>query len=73
MPLIIRPLSQTAFVYPTRAEYRQGLVRLAGISPVRAAELADDAVGLGHHRRLFINDEALRGAPRGDWLGAVAS
>ncbi len=68
------PLPQllTAFVYPTRAEYRQGLVRLAGVSPVRAAAIADDSVGLGHHRRLFINDEALRGAPRSDWLGVVA-
>ncbi len=68
------PLPQqfTAFVYPSRAAYEQGLVRMAGIQPVRAAEIADYSVGLGQHRQLFINDEALRGAPRTDWLGVVA-
>jgi len=68
------PLPQqfTVFVYPSRAEYERGLVRVPGISPVRAAEIADYSVGLGHHRQVFINDEALRGAPRSDWLGVVA-
>jgi hypothetical protein len=66
------PRQFTVFVYSTRAEYQQGLVRVAGISLLRAVEIADSAVGLGHHRQIFINDEALRGAPRRDWLGVVA-
>ncbi len=66
------PRQFTVFVYSTRAEYHQGLVHVAGISPMRAAKIADYSVGLGHHRQLFINDEAFRGAPRSDWLGVVA-
>lgn len=66
------PSRFTVYVYPTGAEYAAGLARVGRMSAARAAEIADYSVGLGHHRQLFINDEALRGAPRSAWLGVVA-
>lgn len=62
----------TVFVYPSRAGYQAGLVREGRLPPARAAEIAGYSVGLGQHRRLFVNDEALRGARRSVWLGVVA-
>ncbi|MBI4607475.1 MAG: hypothetical protein HY726_00520 [Candidatus Rokubacteria bacterium] len=66
------PRQFTVFVYPTRSEYEQGLVREGTLSPTRAAEIAEYSVGLGQHRRLFVNDEAFRGGCRSAWLGVVA-
>lgn len=66
------PSRFTVFVYPTRSEYEQGLVREGHLPPARAAEIAENSVGLGQHRRLFINDEAFRGVCRRAWLGVVA-
>ncbi len=66
------PREVTVFVYPTRGAYAHGLVEHGGIASARAAEIADYALGLGQPRRLFINDEALRGAPPRAWLGVVA-
>ncbi|MBI2205090.1 MAG: hypothetical protein HYU41_14675 [Candidatus Rokubacteria bacterium] len=60
------------FVYPTRAEYEEGLVRQGGLSPTGAARITIASLGLAQQRRLFVNDEALRGAPRRAWLGLVA-
>lgn len=62
----------TVFVYPTRAEYEGGLVRDGRLPPGRAARVAGYSVALGQPRRLFINDEALRGVPRRVWLSVVA-
>ncbi len=62
----------TVLVYPTRTEYERGLIRDGRLPPERAARLAAYSVGLAHRHRLFINDEALRGARRGVWLGVVA-
>jgi hypothetical protein len=60
------------FVYPTRAEYEQGLIREGGLSTTGAARIAGASLGLAQQQRLFVNDEALRGAPRHAWLGLVA-
>lgn len=60
------------FVYPTRAEYEQGLIREGGLSTTGAARIAGTSLGLAQQRRLFVNDEALRGAPRRVWLGLIA-
>jgi hypothetical protein len=66
------PSRLTVFVYPTRIEFERGLAREMDLPPARAAMIADSAVGLGQARRVFINDEALRGVPRRAWLGLVA-
>ncbi len=68
------PLPQefTLFVYPTRAAYAEGLAGTGDMSARRAAEIASYSVALGQHHRLFVNDEALRGARRRVWLAVVA-
>ena len=66
------PHQLTVFVYPTRLAYADGLASAGRMSRSRAQEIAAYSVGLGQHRQLFINDEALRGACRRAWLGVVA-
>ena len=68
------PLPQrlTVFVYPSRAAYAAGLASVGRMSPQRAEKIAAYSVGLGQHRRLFINDEALRGACPSVWLAVLA-
>ncbi|MBI2216112.1 MAG: hypothetical protein HYU51_02345 [Candidatus Rokubacteria bacterium] len=66
------PGQLTVFVYPTRAEYERGLIRDGGLSATGAVRIARASLGLARHRRLFVNDEALRGSPRRAWLSLVA-
>ena len=66
------PRRVTVFVYPTGAAYAEGLVSVGGISPRRASEISPGSIALGQHRRLFINDEALRGRCRSVWLALLA-
>ncbi|MFQ5520962.1 MAG: hypothetical protein ACE5FK_06165 [Candidatus Methylomirabilia bacterium] len=58
------PRRFTLFVYPTREAYERGLTRDGHMLRGRAAEVAQYSVGLGQHRRLFVNDGALRDAPQ---------
>ncbi len=53
------PSAVTLFIYPTRAAYADGLIDVGGLPAARAREIAGDSVGLGQHRRLFINEGAL--------------
>ena len=48
----------TVFVYASRQVFEQGLIQDAHVSPVRAAELSDFAIGVGKRRQLLFNDEA---------------
>src|SRR4029453_275125 len=41
----------------------------AHVSPVRAAELSDFAIGIGKRRQLLLNDEAAKGR---EWLRLIA-
>lgn len=66
------PRRFTLFIYPTRTEYERGLIRDGHMPQARAAEIAEYSVGLGQHRRLFINDGALRSAPQSASLRIVA-
>lgn len=66
------PPRLTVFVYPDHETYAAGLAGTGRMSPRRAEEIAGYSVGLGQHRQLFINDQALRGACRRVWLGVVA-
>jgi len=65
------PEKVTVFVYSSRQVFEQGLIRDAHVSPVRAAELSDFAIGVGRRRQLLFNDEAYDHRGR-EWLRLVA-
>jgi hypothetical protein len=65
------PPDFSVFVYPSRERFREGLVRDAHISPARAAELAEFAIGVGKRRVLLFNDEGTSGRGR-EWVRLVA-
>src|SRR5437773_7589068 len=48
----------TVFVYGSRQGFEQGLVHDANLSPVRAAELSEFAIGVGRSRQLLFRDDA---------------
>lgn len=65
------PEHVTVYVYSNRRVFEQGLVEDANVSPVRAGELADFAIGIGRRRQLLFNDEAYETRGR-EWLRLVA-
>jgi hypothetical protein len=67
MPL---PAQFTVYVYSGRQPFEQGLINDAQVSPVRAAELSEFAVGIGKRRQLLLNDEAASGGR--EWLRLIA-
>jgi hypothetical protein len=65
------PYSFTAYVYSGREGFERGLVVDGNVSPVRAAELSEFAVGIGKRRMLLLNDEG--GTARGrEWFRLIA-
>ncbi len=65
------PPAFTAYVYSGREGFERGLVVDAHVSPFRAAELSEFAVGIGKRRQLLLNDEG--GTARGrEWLRLIA-
>ncbi|PYM14001.1 MAG: hypothetical protein DMD81_19315, partial [Candidatus Rokuibacteriota bacterium] len=65
------PDELTVYVYPTRAFFEQGLIQDAHVSPARAAELSEFAIGVGKRRQLLFNDAAYDRHGR-EWLRLVA-
>jgi hypothetical protein len=65
------PEKVTVFVYSTRQVFEQGLIQDANVSPARAAELSDFAIGVGKRRQLLLNDEAYHEKGR-EWLRLIA-
>jgi hypothetical protein len=65
------PERVTVFVYSSRQVFEQGLIRDANVSPVRAAELSDFAIGVGRRRQLLFNDEAYDHRGR-EWLRLIS-
>jgi hypothetical protein len=65
------PEEVTVYVYASRRVFEQGLVQDAHVSPARAAELSDFAIGVGRRRQLLFNDEAYTQKGR-EWLRLVA-
>jgi hypothetical protein len=64
------PPEVTVYVYGTRRGFEEGLVQDAKLSPGRAAELGEFAIGVGRPRKLLFRDDA---ADRGrDWLRLIA-
>src|SRR5919109_4166399 len=65
------PASFTVYVYSGRQVFEQGLIQDAQVTPVRAAELSEFAVGIGKRRQLLLNDDA--GHAHGkEWLRLIA-
>jgi hypothetical protein len=65
------PAAFTAYVYSDREGFERGLIVDAHVSPVRAAELSEFAVGIGKRRQLLLNDEG--GTARGrEWFRLIA-
>jgi hypothetical protein len=66
------PAEVTVFVYNSRDVFQQGLISDGRVSPVRAAELSDFAIGVGKRRQLLLHEEA-GGQSRGrEWLRLIA-
>jgi len=65
------PPAFTAYVYSGREGFERGLIVDGNVSPVRAAELSEFAVGIGKRRLLLLNDEG--GTARGrEWFRLIA-
>ncbi len=52
------PAEVTVYVYSSRDVFEQGLIRDGRVSPVRAAELSDFAIGVGKRRTLLLQQES---------------
>jgi hypothetical protein len=65
------PPSFTVYVYSGRQVFEQGLVHDAQVTPVRAAELSEFAVGIGKRRQLLLNDDSGQAHGR-EWLRLIA-
>jgi hypothetical protein len=65
------PERVTVYVYGSRRVFEQGLIHDANVSPARAAELSDFAIGVGRRRQLLLNDEGTDGHGR-EWLRLIA-
>lgn len=63
------PDTVTVYVYSSREVFERGLIADARVSPTRAAELSDFAIGIGKRRQLLFHDEGGRGL---EWLRLVA-
>lgn len=65
------PEHVTVYVYSSRSVFEQGLIHDARISPVRAAELSDFAVGVGKRGQLLLHRESSDPRNR-EWLRLLA-
>jgi hypothetical protein len=65
------PAMFTVYVYSGRHVFEQGLIQDAQVTPIRAAELSEFAVGIGKRRQLLLNDDAGQAHGR-EWLRLIA-
>ena len=65
------PEQVTVYVYGSRQVFEYGLINDAHVSPARAKELSDFAIGVGRPRQLLLNDEAPSTRGR-EWLRLIA-
>jgi hypothetical protein len=65
------PTNFTVYVYSGRQVFEQGLIQDAQVTPIRAAELSEFAVGIGKRRQLLLNDDAGQAHGR-EWLRLIA-
>jgi hypothetical protein len=65
------PSRFTVFLYGSTKSFERGLVQDGDVSPARAAELADFAIGVGRRRQLLLNEEGADSSRR-EWLRLIA-
>jgi hypothetical protein len=65
------PSPVTVYVYESRPAFERDLVQDAHVSPARATELSDFAIGIGKRRQLLLNDEGSE-RPGREWLRLIA-
>ena len=65
------PSRFTVFLYNSAKSFERGLVQDGDVSPARAAELADFAIGVGRRRQLLLNEEGADTSRR-EWLRLIA-
>jgi hypothetical protein len=65
------PSRFTVFLYGSAKSFERGLVQDGDVSPSRAAELADFAIGVGRRRQLLLNEEGADTSRR-EWLRLIA-
>jgi hypothetical protein len=65
------PARVTVYAYRSRQSFERGLVEDAQVSPIRAAELSEFAIGIGKRRQLLLNDEGAERDGR-EWLRLIA-
>lgn len=65
------PATFTVYVYSGRQVFEQGLIQDAQVTPIRAAELSEFAVGIGKRRQLLLNDDVGHAHGR-EWLRLIA-
>jgi hypothetical protein len=63
------PERVNVYVYTSRQTFERGLIHDAQVSPSRAAELSEFAIGIGKRRQLLLYDEGTKGR---EWLRLVA-
>jgi hypothetical protein len=65
------PSRFTVYVYDSAKSFERGLIQDGDVSPVRAAELSDFAIGVGRRRQLLLNEEGIDPSRR-EWLRLIA-
>jgi hypothetical protein len=65
------PSRFTVYFYDTAKSFERGLVQDGEVSPARAAELSDFAIGVGRRRQLLLNEEGIDPSRR-EWLRLIA-
>jgi hypothetical protein len=65
------PSRFTVYLYGSAKSFERGLVQDGDVSPARAAELSDFAIGVGRRRQLLLNEEGADSSRR-EWLRLIA-
>jgi hypothetical protein len=65
------PSRFTVYLYDSAKSFERGLIEDADVSPARAAELSDFAIGVGRRRQLLLNEEGVDPSRR-EWLRLIA-
>lgn len=61
----------TVYLYDSQKSFERGLIQDGEVSPARAAELSDFAIGVGRRRQLLLNEEGVDPSRR-EWLRLIA-
>ena len=65
------PSRFTVYFYDSAKSFERGLIQDGDVSPARAAELRDFAIGVGRRRQLLLNEEGIDPSRR-EWLRLIA-